>query len=303
MFCFKWFWRRKKQTTSFDPWENVTTAKIPQPLQDSRQYLENSTYQLPKDAEEDVRLDFQHHVLFHAIGNHYVAPISPPLPLILDVGTGTGIWANEMARLFPDAVVVGIDLTNRSFKEPTRPNCLLRLGNVVNGLPFPDELFSYTHQRLLVAGITAENWPRVIRELVRVTRKNGWLELIEASSLAEGAGPATARVQEVLETVSRSLGFDGELVRHLGDLLRQEGLQNVEVQPIPIPVGEWAGRVGSMMKRDLLAVVSALKGRYSAQAGISEQEFDEMIRLMAQEWEVYRPACVFYAAYGKRGDA
>jgi SAM-dependent methyltransferase len=298
---FNWLFRRKT-ARRLDPWEKATTAKMPQPTRDTRHYLEDSTYQLPKDEEEDVRLNFQHHVLFHAIGNHYVAPISSPLQLILDVGTGTGIWANEMARLFPEAVVVGIDLSDRSFKQPTQPNCLLRLGNVVHGLPFPDEFFSYTHQRLLVAGITAENWPRVIRELVRVTRRHGWIELIEANSLAEGAGPATARVQELLETVSKSMGFDGEIIRHLGDLLRQEGLQSVEMQPIPIPVGDWAGRVGSMMKRDLLSVINALKGRYSVQAGVADHEFDQMVQVMAQEWEVYHPAIVFYAAYGKRGD-
>ncbi len=295
-----WFLRRKK-TPAFDPWEAATTAKIPQPVQDSRRYLEDSTYQLPKDAEEDVRLNFQHHVLFHAIGNHYVAPLSPPLPLILDVGTGTGIWANEMARLFPGAVVVGIDLSSASFQDPTQPNCLLRLGNVLSGLPFPDAFFSFTHQRLLVAGIAAENWPRVVRELVRVTQRNGWVELVEASSLAEGAGPATARMQDLLETVSRSWGFDATIIRHLGDLLLDAGLHQVEMQPIPIPVGAWAGRVGQMMKQDLLSVVSALKGRYSIQAGISEAEFDQMMQAMAQEWEVYRPACLFYAAFGKRG--
>ena len=300
MFPFGWFHRRKK-TPAFDPWEAATTAKIPRSVQDTRRYLEDSTYHLPKDAEEDLRLNFQHHVLFHAIGNHYVAPLSPPLPLILDVGTGTGIWANEMARLFPGALVVGVDLSNDSFQEPTQPNCLLRLGNVLTGLPFPDEFFSYTHQRLLVAGISTKNWPRVVGELVRVTQRNGWVELVEASSLAEGAGPATARMQELLETVSKAWGFDGQIIRHLGDLLQDADLQHVEMQPIPIPVGEWAGRVGQMMKQDLLSVVSALKGRYSALAGVNEAEFEQMTHAMAQEWEVYRPACLFYAAFGKRG--
>lgn len=240
-------------------------------------------------------------MLFHAIGHHYVAPLSPPVKLMLDVGTGTGIWANDMACLFPGAIVVGIDVTDYSFREPSQENCLLRLGNVLTGLPFPDAFFSFTHQRLLVAGIAAEQWPRVVRELVRVTRVNGWVELVEASSLAEGAGPATARMQDLLETVSRSWGFDATIIRHLGDLLLDAGLHHVEMQPIPIPVGEWAGRVGQMMKQDLLSVLSALKGRYSAQAGISEAEFDQMVQAMVQEWEVSRPACMFYAAFGKRG--
>src|SRR3981081_3411275 len=75
-----------------------------------RRYLENSEYLLPKDEEEDLRLNFQHHVLYHAIGNHYIAPVPKNLQTILDVGTGTGIWAQEMALLFPSALVVGVDI-------------------------------------------------------------------------------------------------------------------------------------------------------------------------------------------------
>jgi hypothetical protein len=78
-----------------------------------------------------------------------------------------------MARQFPSTLVIGIDLSALSFKEPTPENCLLRTGNVLTGLPFPDAFFSFTHQRLLVAAITAENRPGVIRELVRVTRSGG----------------------------------------------------------------------------------------------------------------------------------
>src|SRR5262245_40784850 len=117
----------RHQSRPFEQWERAMTAKIPQPLQDSRRYLEGSDYQLPKDEAEDDRLDFQHHALFHAIGTHYVAPISPPLRLVLDVGTGTGIWARDIACLHPAAMVIGIDLSAASFKQSLPDNCLLRV--------------------------------------------------------------------------------------------------------------------------------------------------------------------------------
>ena len=300
------FFRRffaRQNAPARDAWERVTTATMPQAVVDTRHYLDNSDYQLPKDAEEDTRINFQHHALFHAIGNHYLAPLSPPLPLILDVGTGTGIWASDMARLFPAATVVGIDLSALSFQQPMSENCLLRTGNVFTGLPFPDAFFSYTHQRLLGAGIPAEHWPGVIRELVRVTHEHGWLELVEIDNQMHKAGPATARMQEIMTSVLSRLGFDWEIIRHLGDLLSQQGVHQVEVHPIPIPVGAWAGRVGNMMKHDLLSATNAMRGRCCTQAGISGQEFDHMLQAMAQEWDVYQPCCTFYAAYGKRGEA
>jgi ubiquinone/menaquinone biosynthesis C-methylase UbiE len=297
-----WLFRRTK-AQAFDPWEKEITVKTPQPVQDTRHYLEASPYQLPKDAEEDDRLNFQHHALFHAIGNHYIAPISSPLPMILDVGTGTGIWASEMARLFPTAMVIGLDLAASSFKQPPQENCVLRTGNVLTGLPFPDALFSYTHQRLLVAGIPAEKWSGVVQELVRVTRPGGWVELVEIDNQMQNMGPETARMQDFMNSVSSSLGFDWEVIRHLGEMLTQAGLHHVEQQRIPIPVGEWGGRVGEMMKRDLLAATNAVRPRYCNQANISGADFDQMVEAVAREWDVFHSSCLFYAAYGKRGEA
>lgn len=44
----------------------------------------------------------------------FLAPINKP-KRILDIGTGTGIWAIEMGDEFPDAQIIGTDLA------PTQP--------------------------------------------------------------------------------------------------------------------------------------------------------------------------------------
>lgn len=291
---------RRRKAKQFDPWEKTAATSKGQQAQDTRRYLEDSPYLLPKDEEEDSRINLQHHALYNAIGNHYIAPISPTLRTILDVGTGTGIWADQMARLFPAAVVVSLDIALSSFKHSPMENCFLCQGNVLTGLPFPDAFFSYTHQRLLVAAIPAEQWPGVVRELIRVTRPGGWVELIEIDNRMQNAGPATAKVQQFMEEISTDLGFNWEVVRNLGGRLKQEGLQHVEMQPIPIPVGDWGGRVGKMMKIDLLAATNALKGRCCSRVGITDAEFDQMVQAMAQEWETCQSSCLFYAAFGKR---
>lgn len=280
--------------------EQDTTAPIPSQPRDLRRYLDGTDYLLPKDAEEEYRLNFQHYALYHAIGNHYIAPISPETRLVLDVGTGTGIWAAEMAHLFPQAQVVGIDIDAALFKTEIPDNCLLRGGNVLAGLPFPDQFFSYTHQRLLVAAITTQKWSSVVHELARVTRLSGWIELVEIDNQIQNAGPETIRLLTLMQQVSRDLGFDGEPIRHLGDMLANEGLQEVEMQTIPIPLGEWGGRVGSLMKQDLLKVIDAVKGKYCQHSKIAPEQFDRMVYAMAQEWEHYHSLCTFFAAYGKR---
>jgi hypothetical protein len=54
-------------------------------------------YVLPADLEEMNRLDFQHFLLRQTFKGNYAAPIGEPQS-ILDVGSGTGRWAREMAQ-------------------------------------------------------------------------------------------------------------------------------------------------------------------------------------------------------------
>ncbi len=294
-----WLFRRKKGRRF--TWDKINTAVMEQLVTAQRRRLENSDYLLPKDQEEEYRLNFQHYALLQAIGSHYVAPISERVRLILDVGTGTGIWPVEMAAVFPQAQVIGVDIDPALFKAETPENCYLRGGDVLAGLPFPDALFGYTHQRLMTAALTAENWPRAVRELIRVTRPGGWVELVELDNQMRNAGPAGQQLQELMAAVGKRLGFDGEVIRHLGEMLHQEGLQAVEVQPILIPVGEWGGRAGSMMKRDFLSVIETLKPLYCQHSAIAPDEFDRLVSVMAQEWETYQARCTFFVTYGKRG--
>lgn len=43
-------------------------------------------------------------------GHLHLAPLVSPMK-ILDIGTGTGIWAIEMADHYPDSLVIGTDLS------------------------------------------------------------------------------------------------------------------------------------------------------------------------------------------------
>ncbi len=63
------------------------------------------------------RLDLTHQMIRIAMGNKlFNAPIGEKPAKILDVGTGTGIWAIEMGDDYPDAEIIGTDLS------PTQPS-------------------------------------------------------------------------------------------------------------------------------------------------------------------------------------
>lgn len=297
MFFFFHRQKQKKTTPRAQAWrpERHVTSSLTQ----QRTYLADAPYLLPKDALEDQRLTYQHHVLYRTISNHYLAPISSATT-ILDVGTGTGIWPVDMAALFPQAHIVGVDVTLSSLPRPLPSTCLFAQANILQGLPFPDQQFDLTHQRLLVAAIPTLHWPAVIQELVRVTRSGGWVELLEIGDTIQHAGPATTRFLTWMTTISKTRGFEMDILHHLGDLLRQAGCEAIEAQEIPIPLGKWAGTVGSMLQTDVISGFRALKDSYCPLSNTAPEVFEGMLQAMIEEWEHGQLSYVFHAAYGRR---
>lgn len=294
--------KRKRRKTVYvrDAEPQPTPVPIGQ-LAGQRNYVPHVPYLLPKDEMEDQRLNYQHYALYRTISNHYLAPLLPEqTSTILDVGSGTGIWPAEMAKLFPQAQIIGVDVALSSLPSLLPSGCLFAQANILDGLPFPTQQFSYTHQRLLVAAIPALHWPRVVQELYRVTSAGGWIELLEIGDVIQNAGPATRRLLTWMTDISRELGFEMDVLRRLGDLLKQAGCVDVENHDIPVPLGNWAGTTGQMMLTDVLHGYNAVKDSYCPRSHTPPEIFDAMLRDAVAEWEHNQAMYVFHAAYGRR---
>lgn len=73
---------------------------------------------------------------------------------ILDLGCGTGIWAIEMAKLYPHASVVGVDLAPAPVDKSTLPsNCRFEVDDVNLGLQHFHGQYDVVHARLISSGL------------------------------------------------------------------------------------------------------------------------------------------------------
>lgn len=267
-----------------------------------RRFLRGVPYVLPNDMDEVNRLDFQHYMMRYGLRGNFAAPIGVPQN-ILDVGSGTGRWAIEMAELFPQAQVVGVDVAQPA-DDPTSqqgrtPNYSFVAGNVLEGLQFGDASFSFVHQRYMIGAIPRESWPSVVGELVRVTRPGGWVEVVEAGT-SEGGGQALHAVDEWVAAVLARRNLDIHLATSLEQLLKNAGLSNVTVHHVKLPLGHYGGRIGHLVEADYFAAVQAMRGPVVALGMASEADYDATAQ--AAREEVKRGKCVFpvYVVYGQR---
>ncbi len=255
---------------------------------------------LPRNQTEIDRLDVQHYALREAVRGNYMAPVRNPVT-VLDVGSGTGQWAYDLCAEFPDAEVVGLDLVPG--KAHVRPgNYRFVKANVLHGLPFADDSFDFVHQRLMVTALPLTTWPAVVADLLRVTRPGGWIELVEGGDEMEPRGPATARLFELAAQLAASYGLDTS--RSVCDLLdehlRDAGAEVVERHSAPLPIGEWGGRVGSLMASDFRSTFKGLCGTFESKFGLPAAICQELLRAMQQECEAHHTRYTFTFAFGRK---
>ncbi|KAF8540767.1 S-adenosyl-L-methionine-dependent methyltransferase [Trichophaea hybrida] len=131
---------------------------------------------MPTDETEQDRLDLHHEIFLQLLdGKLHIAPIKNP-HRILDVGTGTGIWAIDMADSHPAAEVIGTDL---SPIQPvwTPPNLKFEVDDAEQVWTFKPDSFDFIHVRNLYQAIG--NWPHVLSQIYRCTTPGGYVELAE----------------------------------------------------------------------------------------------------------------------------
>ena len=191
---------------------------------------------MPKDEREGDRLNLQHHLLKVAAQGNYRAPLRQ-VRAILDVACGTGIWAREMAQAFPDARVVGFDYDRSPLERALAvlgpsgqfpSNFRFVEANMFERFPFENEAFDYTFSRFLVVATPTDKWPHIAREMARVTRPGGYVEMVDMQQFPVTQSPAYNRVLTAAADMVKQRGMQTGVEQTLKGYLEQAGLQRVQ---------------------------------------------------------------------------
>ncbi|KAL1998704.1 hypothetical protein VTN02DRAFT_5711 [Thermoascus thermophilus] len=195
---------------------------------------------MPNDAQEQSKLlliHLMHELLFDgALG---LAPITPNPQHVLDVGTGRGDWAIDFADKYPNAMVIGTDL---SPIQPlwVPPNVSFEIDDAEDDWLYTQP-FDYIHTRTLCGGI--RDWKRFHKQAYDHLRPGGWLELQENEAWfqrEDGTCPEWSRtfLEKLNEANVRSgtrLDAATELKQHMIDA----GFVDVQDVVFKLPLGPW----------------------------------------------------------------
>ncbi|EOD47288.1 Methyltransferase type 11 [Neofusicoccum parvum] len=144
--------------------------------------IDNEIYCVPVDTEEEERLESQHQILRYLFDNRlFFPPIQYPTK-VLDCGFGRGNWALDMAQMYPDSEVTGIDVYPTNELPDDQPDNLeieaWDLNQPLTPTYKPNE-YDLIHSRLVAPGIKRDRWRGYIRDIVRLLKRGGWVQMAE----------------------------------------------------------------------------------------------------------------------------
>ncbi|KAI5800577.1 S-adenosyl-L-methionine-dependent methyltransferase [Pyronema domesticum] len=206
-------------------------------------YYGTEKYLMPTDEKEQDRLDLQHEI--HRLvwdDKLHLAPLEEP-HRILDIGTGTGIWAVEMAEQYPMAEVIGTDL---SPIQPcwVPPNCRFEIDDAMQQWTFKDDFFDLVHGRTISSGVS--DWEHLISEMKRCTKPGGYVELGEQSLVMQcddGTMKPDHGIKVFTDNLRAAMIKMGRLwpdLAFLKNLLENAGFEGVTTCQAKELVGPWA---------------------------------------------------------------
>ncbi|KAI7868679.1 S-adenosyl-L-methionine-dependent methyltransferase [Mucor mucedo] len=259
--------------------ENIThtTCEIAFELKDGRLLANNQdvAYILPSDATEVARLQLNHN-----LWNLYKSEMHEKLTQgarVLDIGCGPGWWTLDMARLYPNSEFIGIDMADVFYTQDKPANASFKIMNAGTGMDFEDASFDFVFQRFLVMGFPTEQYLLSIKEMKRILKPEGSIELLELVNHYNNAGPAFKNISDW------SKHMDSFIADKISTYLLDAGYANIQDITYNVPIGSWGGEPGEMFLAVQKMALPAVKVMVTELTEVTSEEYDKNLELAFKE--------------------
>ncbi|KAH7129389.1 S-adenosyl-L-methionine-dependent methyltransferase [Dactylonectria estremocensis] len=187
-------------------------------------------------------MDLVHHIYSLVLqGKLHQAPIGNNPQRVLDLGTGTGIWAIDFADEYPSAEVIGTDLSPIQ-PDWTPPNCFFEVDDFQDDWVYKKP-FDFIHARELEGCIADDE--KLFQQAFDSLNPGGYFELqaqrgcfMSDDGTAENATVLQSWAANILES-SEKFGKPIDCAHKWKEVVERVGFVDVHEEVRKIPIGPW----------------------------------------------------------------
>jgi hypothetical protein len=211
-------------------------------MENNRRYM--SDYSQPNDEDEQLRMQIMHQVFLFLLKSQLTSvPLVNPTKII-DIGTGTGDWVIGIGETFPDAEVIGTDL---SAIQPSAvpPNVFFEIFDAEDedDWTYPQDFFDLIHFRIMAGSF--KSWDKMYERAFTHLKPGGWIEVVDFDDQSRIFGKWFTKDSEMykwymaLGEASIRSGKDAGPGHLDPERLSAVGFVNVKVTRHELPIGVW----------------------------------------------------------------
>ncbi|KAF9579725.1 hypothetical protein BGW38_003904 [Lunasporangiospora selenospora] len=230
--------------------------------------------------------------------------------VILSVGCGNSQWATEMALAHPQSAVHAINVSQLASLPPipeSTPSFELEnlffynLDDNSLRIPFVSNSVDYIHVRRFLPNVSKAKYFAFLRELVRVLKQDGYLELVELDLRLRDCGINSCWPSYWTLIGFDKIGIDTSLSMNLGGILRtMPGMDVMHRSSVNLPVGMHGGRIGLVAELLCWRLSLAVRPWLMRQAMLSGSEFDGLLERAREETRVFKSYQVVHVAVARK---
>lgn len=234
-------------------------------------------------------MDIQYHALRILFEDKpFYAPIDKHPQRILDIGTGTGIWAIDVGDKYPSAKVIGTDL---SPIQPlfVPPNVEFQIHDCTcYPWTFAENSIDLVHTRI-TNGFAVRDWKEFFQETYKAIKPGGWVESQEFDLMTftdDDTLPSDSNILKWCRLMNEGGLKGGFKLRITSDEIKaameETGFTDITVIDLKLPIGAWTkdSRLKEAGKFALVAMLDGLQG-------ISLAIFTRFLEWQVEEVEVF----------------
>jgi len=262
---------------------SITSSVYAHTYENGRRFhtFRHGRYPIPNDDVEQNREDMKHAMMLELTdGKLFLAPIKENPQKIIDLGTGTGIWAIDVGDKYPSATVLGVDL---SPIQPlwVPPNVKFMVDDIED--EWVHSTFDFIHMRTISPII--KDVPKLLKQALAHLEPGGFFEAQEIHAYPycdDGTMPddyPIAKLYTLLNKAFKGFGTEFDNGERMASMMEDAGFVNVHEKILKVPIGTWPKNktlrlVGMYWRLAISDFLPPVGGRILLSLGMSPEEIE-----------------------------